>query len=228
MKRLVTASALVIALMASSANAATLLSIAGGANIALPGTYNPTPGTAPAAVPGTIVTDTQNLAIGGAAATGGLVLGAKSKITFTFLGREAGFRNIVFQGSNLFGNNAAAGTSVTTFGVVPTVLGSFLPFKFISDFLGMPKDIVNGANTATFGSIAFKLLAGATATKSSVIAFLNDSFTGDADYDDMVVRIDAVNVGNGTSEVPVPGAIVLLLSGLAGLGFMGRSRSKAS
>ena len=202
MKFKILASVAAIGFMVSTAQAVTLLSIAGGKSVVLkPANLPNNTGFNPGGmafsqyvVSGNTVTDTQNLAVGGAAATGGLKLNQSNvKLVFTFLGKEAGFRNAVFQGTQLFMNNAATGTHVSRSGVSPGV-GGFLPFKFISDLLGSPKDIVNGHNTASFGSIAFKLLAKATKTHATVVALLNDTYKGDADFDDMVVLIDATQV----------------------------------
>ncbi len=56
-----------------------------------------------------------------------------------------------------------------------------------------------------------------------VIAMFGDG-TGDRDYDDMAVLISTV--GQIVPEVPLPAPILLLLSGLLGLGFLGRFRAK--
>ena len=217
MKKFIATCLLSTALMAGAAHSAPLISVIGADNVALPigaGTsaYNPTPSTAPDANQGDIVQNTN-------APGEGLTLDGAATAIFTFLGKEAGFVNVVFQGVSLFDNLDPVGTTSGPLAVSPDG-GGFLPFKFISDGI---VDLVNGAITAPFGSIAFKILS-VTENTASVLALLNDHFEGDADYDDMVVRIDLVRSGN--IDVPLPAGLLLLLSGLAGLGFVGRSRAK--
>ena len=231
MKKILSATVLALGLMTGVSQAATILNVSGGSNVILPTTpgfkgYNPSPTTAPFAVAGDTVINTS-------VPGDGLKLDGKANVTFTFLGKEASFTNVLFEGISLFSNTAAAGTSVTLTTVLPN-LGGFLDFKFLSGTniygapIGSTVDIVNGNNSATYGSIAFKVIY-ATFNTATVLAFLNDHFSGDADYDDMVIKIDAVRVKNATTpDVPIPAGAVLLLSGLAGLGFMGRARAKAA
>ena len=215
MKKLLTASLLALGVMSGTASAA-LLEIVGGSSVTLDGDYNPTPAT-PGASSGDSVTDTSGLG-------NGLKLNGASSVTFTYLGKEAGFNNFFFQGVDLFSTGASAAGTSQTLNVTPGADG-FLPFKFRSDG---SIDLVNGAVSAAFGSIAFKVIGSVADDTMTVLALLNDHFSGDADYDDMVIQITATRLkDDGTNDVPLPGGVALLLSGLAGLGFMGRARKKA-
>jgi len=215
MKKFLATCLLSSALMAGAAQSAPLVSVIGGTDVTLPvccgtGAYNPTPATA-GANPGDTASNTN--AVGE-----GLTLDGAATAIFTFLGKEAGFVNVLFQGVNLFDNTDPVGSTSGPLAVSP--VGGFLPFSFLSDGT---VELANGGITAAFGSIAFIILS-VTENTASVLALLNDHFEGDADYDDMVVRIDLVRSGN--IDVPLPAGLLLLLSGLAGLGFVGRSRAK--
>jgi hypothetical protein len=221
MKKVVTAAVLALGLMAGASNAATLLNVAGGSNIVLPvggpgGGYNPTPTTAPLASAGDVVVNTSGLG-------NGLKLDGPANIIFTFLGKEALYTNILFEGVALFNNTVAAGTSVVLNNVTPDGNG-FLPFKFISNGT---QDVVNGNVSGTYASIAFKQIS-ASLNAAVFLIFLNDHAPSDADYDDMVVKVQAVRRFDNTPDIPIPAGLVLLTSGLAGLGYMGRSRAKAA
>jgi hypothetical protein len=64
------------------------------------------------------------------------------------------------------------------------------------------------------------LILGSGATRSGATSYLlgyNDSFRGDADFDDLVVRVSV-------SPIPEPSTYALMLAGLAAVGFVARRR----
>jgi hypothetical protein len=147
------------------------------------------------------------------------------RVWVTYLGEEASFNNffnLVVGDVNLFTNKSAYGDTSGPIVLMPDANG-FLPFKFVSNGLN---DVVNGAITGAgaLSTIAFKLLS-ATLNDAVFLALFNDAGGPDADYDDMVIRIEAHRLGGNTPEVPLPAGLVLLLSGLAGVGFLGCSRT---
>lgn len=144
----------------------------------------------------------------------GLGVDGPANITFTYMGNDAGYDNtfeFVF-GNTLFQNSLnLVGDSVT---LLQGSADSLLDFSFLSNGATA---LANGAGAFGNASIAIVLLS----TTDALVLF-NDDATVDADYDDMGIRMQL-----RPAEVPVPPAILLLLSGLAGLGVIGRRKSVA-
>ncbi len=87
-----------------------------------------------------------------------------------------------------------------------------VPFSFLD---GAGQFIFNGSGRSTTTiSFAFYIV-------DSLYAYilLNDSFAGDADFDDMIVKANI-------SAVPLPPAALFLMSGLAGIAALGKRRRK--
>jgi len=226
MSKLLKSAAIAVAVLAfGSLNAsASTLSIVGGSVDQLESTFDLTSVTG-LANDGTVdvtVFDSSN------SSAEGLFIAADANVTYTFLGKEAGFINWSF--SDLTGTNETFSTDTASIGDNETVPYSstiantpdLLPFSFASnqgtpslldDLLAANGDITNPLYMA-FYEISAQM----------VIAFFGDG-TGDRDFDDMVILITT----NGqTTAVPLPAPLLLLLSGLFGLGFLGRFRSKAA
>jgi len=212
------AAAVVSLLSTSSVSAATLSLSSGGVTSTLPGNFNPT-GIAAINADGinvgtaiTIFSDVAN--------TGGLFVSPQNvSVTFDFMGKEAGFTNALISGSNvLFNNNVAPGItsgplSVNS-GVVPFLFRAITPGNL---------DAVNGGTIASGLQIAF-----ARVSDSIFYAFFDDGGAGpDADFDDMVVRITARDLGGGTqATTPLPATLPLFATGLGALGLFGLRRKR--
>jgi hypothetical protein len=219
MKKILASTGLVFVLMSSGAFAATCASSPGSilcletnGVATLPGgvdisRYNPFPDTPLYAGIGDEVFT--------ASAGFGLKLTGDAAVTFTYLGSEAGIENLLVDGVRQFSSSSSVGGETFTDEIVG--LGGFLNFSFRH----AGQSIINGGAMPSNASIAFKVLTD-TLDLVRVVAFLNDPGAGDADFDDMVILIEAK--APSKTDVPLPSGILLLMSGLAGLGYMGRAR----
>ncbi len=160
----------------------------------------------------------------GSPLNGGLYMDAASTLTFTFLGKEAGAKNASFgaMGSTLT-NSMVIGSTTTA---LETGAG-FIDFMFQTAEASWEDINGNGVFGETFGISnnsfsafsGLKLAYGVVFNNGrSVLAFFGDG-RGDSDFDDMVVRIDAV---------PVPAAGLMLLGAIGGLGALRSRRKKAT
>ena len=143
--------------------------------------------------------------------TGGLSLAANTTVTFTFMGKEAGFTNqLLFGNTVLFDNNVAPGTPSATL----SVNAGSVPFLFRAP---------GNLDANDDGSIATGLQIGFVKVSDSVFyALFDDGGAGpDKDFDDMVVRIAAAPIAT-----PLPGALPLFATGLGALGLLGWRRKR--
>jgi hypothetical protein len=215
MKTIFAAASVAVALMANSASAANVLEIVANSSAVLNADFS-LPGAGGLAVGDPIQV---------ANVTGyGLKLNENANVTFTYLGSEAGNLNILIGSSQIFSSATGASNVVQTLAMTADAAG-FLPISFTS--AGAPV-ATNGAGYESNTSLAFKIINDITDNTLDyvkVLVLLNDPGSGDADYDDMVLQIEArVDKGADPLDTPIPGGVVLLMSGLAGLGYMGRAR----
>jgi hypothetical protein len=155
---------------------------------------------------------------------GGLLVSPSTvSITFEYIGKEAAWTNATF-------------TSAIPTALFSTVSGSNPPVTFAYD-LGNPAYVpfyfqTNNGNNATTPKVAHN---GGAIDQSLAIAFacVSDSVCyamfddggggpspGDRDFDDMVIRITAVN------HMPLPAALPLFAGGLGMLGWAAHRRKK--
>lgn len=132
-----------------------------------------------------------------------------SNVTFTFVGKEAGFNNVFYyNGGFVFNNTATPGATSVTF---TNVAAGALNFAFYS---AGP----SGAYQGSFGNGSDRV--GAMKNGSDKIALLFNDKGGDLDYDDMVVTAQV-------TAVPEPETYAMMLAGLGLMGTIARRRNKA-
>jgi len=161
-------------------------------------------------------------------------------ITFTYLGKEAGFSNdfvLTIGNVVLFNTNTAGvGNSYTS-----ALLGpGLVPFEFKTNS-GADK-VVNGSNLAfgashpnffvSFGTFTGKVFTGSSAkTGLTGVIGLDDAGAGpDRDYDDLVLKFEITEKSNaGTPAVPEPSTWAMMILGFAGIGYLTyRRRNQAA
>lgn len=202
----------VAALMATGATAATL-SLVGTAS----GTYTlTTPGVHPDGYDlpepdaGTIVSYFSNADKN---ASNGLSLDGYGKVTYTYIGSEAGFENYsTYVGGALFQNYNPGATVQGTQASVNAGPG-LLDFMFASNGGGYHEIANNGGAS---GDGVFNI--GYANVGDSWYVFFDDN-GAHVDYDDLVFRVDV-------APIPVPAAGFLLLGGLGMLGVASRRRRR--
>lgn len=194
----VAAAILAVATLAAPLAQAASFTFTGGTAGVLPGDFNPAP-AAPGATPGASVL-----------LNGTLGLTAAGRVTYTYFGTEAAYSNrFLAGGSQLFANHSGA------FAPVERIVGAG-PLDFAFSTTSPAQTVANGSSQGSWGSIALLKIS-----DKSVYALFNDGAIVDADYDDMVVRMDV-------APVPLPAAAWLLMTALGGLGLIKRRATAAA
>jgi hypothetical protein len=188
--------AVAVSLVSASSALAVSFTVTGGTNYALPANYSLAPETGPELQVGTVVVR-----------NGTLALTAPGRVTFTYLGSEAGYSNrFTVTGGGFHNKSGTNGAFSADF------LAGLLGFSFSTD--DPAGSVANGESSGWHHSIALYQPAG---NSRRVYALFNDSSTSDKDYDDLVVRLDV-------APIPLPAAAWLLVAGIGGLGLAARRR----
>jgi hypothetical protein len=209
--------------IASGAASAAMLSVNGGSNFILGtnGTFNPQPGGAAynALDPGAVMRNGDNVTeIDGATKYGdntlGLMLDTAAMVTFTYMGKEAAYTNIFIDTSS--GSTTLFDTSSANIGDTRTVRmdAGLLGFSFQTTAGAGGGNGSSATNSDRIGVAYSALFNG----DSSIILGFNDIASVDADFDDLVLRVDV-------AAVPIPATAWLFGSGLIGLVGIKRRKS---
>ncbi|AEI92110.1 MULTISPECIES: VPLPA-CTERM sorting domain-containing protein [Roseobacter] len=148
------------------------------------------------------------------------IVGGPAKITFTYLGFEAGNTNFSANvGGTIFTNKGPGASAQNASVSVNQLLDGLVAFSFGTTApVGSQGEIFNnaGANPASSDyAIGYKAISA-----TSYYVLFDDIASGDRDFDDIGMRIDI-------APVPLPAAGFMLLAGIGGLAAMKR-RKKAS
>ncbi len=146
-----------------------------------------------------------------------------AKVSFTYLGREAGWSNTLVDGDSwtLFNGYAAVGTEA-----IVNIAQGYNGAVSFAIFDPQARVAYNGGTWApdvSIGLIAtnFTATGGVVAGKQFqyVIGF-NDSSSDSNDWDDLLVGVNVAAV----NAVPEPSTYAMLLGGLGAIGFVGARR----
>lgn len=206
------AGAIASMLASAGAKAATLTLVGTGTSASLTSNFNPSNFAAINA--DGIHNGTSITYFTGIGNTGGLFVSPGDvNITFEYMGKEAAYLNETIIGGSL-GTFTTSQTPIQTTGALHFSFGSSpsaVPFLFLT-VGGGNIDAINGGAVANGLRIAF-----AKVNSSEWYALFDDGGAGpDHDYDDMVLRITASDVPHGPSPTPLPGAVWLLGTVIAG------------
>lgn len=156
-------------------------------------------------------------------ATNGLeLIGGPARITYTYLGSEAGNSNFGAQiGTTNFTNGpggSSIGDSITVTqaldGLLDFVFGTTAPASAVGEIMN------NGGATAAVGNLYDFAIGYIKISDTSFYALFDDIAQGDRDFDDLALRIDV-------APIPLPAGGLLLITGLGGMAAL-RRRKKAA
>jgi len=202
----------VAALMATGASAATLNLVGASASntlSGLPQVYDL--GTPAGTTSVTWITAVDK----NANATWGLTVNSAANVTYTYVGREAGYtNNFLVDGVQKFTTNPQTGPGTTALQV--TGGAGLLNFSFTTND---PATAIHNAGGATPTGTSDFAIGYARISDTEWYAFFDDR-GNHFDLDDLVVRINV-------APVPLPAAGFLLLGGLGVMGAVARRRKSA-
>jgi hypothetical protein len=146
------------------------------------------------------------------ASTNSIVSTYGGPLQITFISKTAAFSSdLVFNGATLFNNQSAAPGFTTT--IAGPAAGASADFSI--NVLTEGTTFFTGLAALNADGLVHALLI-LNADGSISVGFEDILGGGDLDFDDLVFSV---------TEVPVPGALALMLTGLAGFGFARRRKA---
>lgn len=222
MKILMLATICAAMVFASSAASAVTLSLAGGGydNYTLGAGFNLDERAGYAALAVGVGTGTQVKVLYASNQTmgNGLTVDAPSYVTYTYLGKEAGFSNSLKFST---GNTTLFNTGSSVLGAVSgpySILAGLIPFMLTSSGDNKLANVFNDGLASAGMNLAYYLLSA-----TSALVFLDDFGAGpDRDFDDIGIRIDVAALSAAAPAlVPLPAGLPLLAAGLGLLSLVG-------
>lgn len=145
----------------------------------------------------------------------GLFVSGPSKVTFTYLGHEAGNGNEFFSGLLKFTKTSAVGS----FGSVDQLAAGLIDFSFRTLSPAASKGVIGNKTGANPSSPDFAI--GYLRISSTAFYVLFDDIARtDRDFDDFAMRVDV-------SPIPLPAGGFLLIGALGGLAALRRRKMAA-
>jgi len=152
--------------------------------------------------------------------TNGLSVSGPARVTFTYLGSEAGNRNYSLLSSGAEFNNTSTGLGAVSTPI--TIASGLLKFAFGTSSPAGAVGLIRNDGIAVPADNRYAIGYSAVFNGGkSIYIYFDDIAANDRDFDDLVARADI-------SAVPIPAAGLLLLGALAGLGAMARRRRNAA
>lgn len=142
-----------------------------------------------------------------------------ARVTYEFVGSESGYDTSLF--ANFLGGSGLVTESSGSSASGYVGAAGALDFGFRDNHGGLVHNTA-GASMSLLSNPSFVVLgrrlplSGAT----SYLLGFNDSYRGDADFDDLVVRVSV-------APIPEPSTYALMLAGLGAVGFIARRRRPA-
>jgi hypothetical protein len=145
-----------------------------------------------------------------------VLVSGPATVTYEYVGSESGYNTSLF--ASFFSGTGLVTENAGSRAVGTVNAGGLLDFSF-RDGTGSSLHNSLGASFTGASNPSFLILGSnvATSGQTSYLLGYNDSFRGDADFDDIVVKVSV-------SPIPEPSTYALMLAGLAAVGFVARRR----